>query len=141
MVYHSPTLVTKCLFASGDLPQSKNYCLWSDRCPCLAERTASVSGNDLERAFNTRQGASTPLLNHHPLPHQRRGRGWREKGSPTLCQMRLSRLLHHPLGSSPDRLRAAAGGRGRAAQPSEYDTSSICKQHCGRVLNYGHLHI
>ena len=104
-------------------------CLWSDRCPCLAGRTAPPqSGNDLERAFDTR---GHPPLHPPVTPSGGEGEGgWREKGSPTLCHMRLSKLHHRRV-----IVRQAAV---LWARPSEYDTSSICKQH---HMNYGHLHI
>ena len=99
-------------------------CLTSDRCPCLAGRTAAPqSGNDLERAFDTR---GHPPLHPPVTPSGGEGRGWREKGSPTLWHK-----LHH-------RRVIVRQAAVVWARPSEYDTSSICKQH---HLNYGHLHI
>ena len=98
----------------------------------LAGRTASLSGNDLERASNSRGHPPRPP----PVTPSSEGGEVAGKGSPTLCHcMRLSELLlHHPREGV---IVLSGGSGGRGGRPSEYDTSSSSSSSC--KLSYGQM--
>ena len=91
----------------------------------LAGRTASLSGNDLERASSSRGHPPRP-----PPVTPSEPAGWREKDLrpyATVCARASCTILGRGV-------IVLSGGGGRGGRPSEYDTSSICKP--AELLSY-----
>ena len=139
IVYHYPLVRPRGMEASDNVEISHRIIILLHAviiAHALAGRTASLSGNDLERASNSRGHPPRPP----PVTPSSEGGEVAGKGSPTLCHcMRLSELLlHHPREGV---IVLSGGGGGRGGRPSEYDTSSSssCKLSYGQMCIFAYL--